>query len=467
MNRNLFSLAIAMCACACSSAATARSADKPGVSSQNGRSSVPDRHVIVISIDGLPPAAYMRPEPLGLRVPTLRDMRAHGAYSDGVIPVFPSLTYPIHTSMVTGVQPRTHGIHTNYAWDPHKRNDYGWNWYAESIRAPTIWQVTANSALSTALIHWPVTVGADAEFLVPDFWRTSTRRDLALTRSVSTKGLLDRVEQRFPGFYDAYKPWKPSDRSVVEIAIDVFEQATPALMLLHTLEVDSAQHQYGPWSQQAKEKIEEADRQLARLIQAIKSTGRWSQTILVVVSDHGFAPVSRGIRLAHLFATLDLTPNVSETQPPSWKATFVANGGQAYVYVADEHDVETKERLRQALNEISNRPDGGIARVYERDDIQALQGDPTAFLALAAADGYWFSSRGGDTLHFDSKTKGHHGYPPDRPAMRASMLVYGPSVAPGAIQGARAIDLAPTIADWLGVSMPTAEGRVLPVRISR
>src|SRR5829696_8822829 len=64
-----------------------------------------DAHVIIISIDGLLPEYYTEPARLGLKVPNLVQMKLGGAYADGVEGVFPSVTYPAHTTLVTGVRP--------------------------------------------------------------------------------------------------------------------------------------------------------------------------------------------------------------------------------------------------------------------------------------------------------------------------------------------------------------------------
>ncbi len=116
-------------------------------------------HVILISVDGLMPESYTHPDAHGLKVPTLRELARNGLSSDGARSVFPTVTYPLHTSIATGTNPGTHGIVTNTAWDPLERNQGGWRWYAEDIRVPTLWDAARAHGLRTALVWWPVTVG--------------------------------------------------------------------------------------------------------------------------------------------------------------------------------------------------------------------------------------------------------------------------------------------------------------------
>jgi predicted AlkP superfamily pyrophosphatase or phosphodiesterase len=80
---------------------------------------------VLVSIDGLIPETYLDPDRLGLRVPPLRALHARGAFARGVESVFPSVTYPAHTTMVTGVTPRVHGITSNRPPDPLAKNHDG------------------------------------------------------------------------------------------------------------------------------------------------------------------------------------------------------------------------------------------------------------------------------------------------------------------------------------------------------
>src|SRR5688572_2889357 len=85
-------------------------------SGQALRAQAVSRHVLIISIDGLKPATYTSPGPA--KIPTLRKLAQEGAWADGVIGVLPTVTYPSHTTMITGVLPSVHGIPNNLIFDP-------------------------------------------------------------------------------------------------------------------------------------------------------------------------------------------------------------------------------------------------------------------------------------------------------------------------------------------------------------
>jgi predicted AlkP superfamily pyrophosphatase or phosphodiesterase len=90
-----------------------------------------------------------------------------------------------------------------------------------------------------------------------------------------------------------------------------------------------------------------------------------------------------------------------------------------------------------------------------------MGGDPGAFMAIEAAERTVISSEYVGDLEGPSNIGGTHGYFPDRPEMRSSLLIYGPSIGAGKIVNARLVDVAPTIASLLGLDLPNAEGAAL------
>lgn len=420
------------------------------------------RRAIIVSVDGLMPAAYVSPEVHGLKIPTLREIVLGGAWSEGARSVFPTITYPAHASIATGVNPGAHGIVSNLAWDPLGKNQTGWRWYAEDIRAPTLWDAARARDLTSALIWWPATVGARATAVVPEIWRSGGAEDVKLARAVSTPGILDAVRARFPNFAAGFTPPAVKDESVSDIAVHLIETMRPNLLMLHLPQVDHEQHARGPFSKSAIDAVENADRQIARLIAAAKNAGTWNETALVVVSDHGFARISRSVRPGILLAKGGLI-TIDHGRVKNWKAAVAATGGYGYIYVNDPKDSETRKALLEIFLPLANKPDSGIRRVYTQEEIRAKGGDPSAFLALEGADGFEVIDGYTGNYIVPSFFTATHGYDPERPEMLASLLIYGPAIAPGKIEAARLIDVAPTIARWLGLKLDKAEGTALPV----
>jgi len=453
---NRAALGISIALAACSGGTGTRTAPHP-----TPLPAAPGHIAILVTVDGLMPDAYTAPDEHELAVPTLRRIVREGAWATFAQPVMPTVTYPTHTTLATGVPPSQHGIVSNRAFDPLEKNQGGWRWYAEDIRATTLWQAAEKSGKRAALLQWPVAAGARVHWLVTEYWRAKTTEDQKLVRALSTPGLLDAVARRHPDFWDKEYPDAEllDDRRMIDVASYLLEIGPPDLLMIHLPAVDAFEHDRGVWSFEVRSAIEEMDGQLARLIEECKRRGLWSRVALFVVSDHGFAPIHSELRPAVLFREAHLIEVDANEKPTSWRAGVQANGGSAYIYLADPGDQVTARAVRAVLAPTVG-PGRPVKRMIDSKQIAALGGDPTAFLALEAADGYVFQEGvKGSWVTRPSGSRAHHGWFPDHPAMRASFLAYGDGIRPGALGEVRLIDVAPTVARWLGVRLPAATGR--------
>ena len=421
----------------------------------------PIRHVIVVTIDGLMPEAYRQPDAHGLKIPTLRRLVAEGASSSGALSVFPSVTYPSHTSMASGVSPARHGIVSNRDVDPLQENPDGWRRFAEDVAVPRVWDVASAAGYRTALIEWPVTVGAKATFIVPDA-RSRTPNDLKLMRALATPGLFPAVAAAYPNFDARFRPGDISDEGGTDIAVHVLATGKPHLTFLHIFDVDGAQHEHGIWSDEARAAIENADRQIGRLLEAAERAGIAGATALVVASDHGFAPVTRSVNPNALLVKAGLIERDGQGRVRDWRAIVHPNGGSAYVYTRPPGDAQLEAAVLKVLEDDQRAARRGIGRIIRREEIAAIGGDPQAFLALDAELGAFF---GGDLEQYETvpTLRGMHGYDPARPEMKASLILFGPTIAHGELASARLIDIAPTVAGWLGLELSGVDGKPLEI----
>ncbi|MET0391038.1 MAG: ectonucleotide pyrophosphatase/phosphodiesterase, partial [Polyangiales bacterium] len=412
----------------------------------------PIKHVVVVTVDGLVPDSYLHPDAHGLKVPTLRRLVADGAYSEGALSTFPSVTYPAHTSIATGVNPGRHGIVSNRSFDPLELNREAWFWYAEDLKVKPLWQVAHDVGYRTALINWPVTVGARANWLWTEIWRAKHPEDLKLIHALSTPGLARRVEHSFPGHAQRAVPPDNTDESGVDIAARVFQEGAPTLLFLHIHQVDGSQHKHGLWSEEAKAAIEGADQQLGRLFKIVERAQLAATTAFVIASDHGFADVTRQVNPGALLREAGLVELDPNGKVLTWHASAVPSGGTTYLYV-NESSPDAADRVSQLFERKASEAGSGIARVLKPADIAALGGDPKATLALEAELGVIFGS-GYQTYEGTPLNRAAHGYSPQRPEMRASLLVIGPTIKRGVVPDARLVDIAPTIASWLALPLP-------------
>src|SRR4051812_13786744 len=143
--------------------------------------------VLLVSVDGMLPAYYLEPDKLGLATPNLRLLVREGAHAQGAQSVMPSITFPAHTTMITGVAPARHGITNNAVFDPDGSLGGGWYFYYDDIKVPTLFSRARQAGLRTASVTWPVTAGAPIDLDVPDMYPTPTLREaknlIALART--------------------------------------------------------------------------------------------------------------------------------------------------------------------------------------------------------------------------------------------------------------------------------------------
>ncbi len=96
------------------------------------------RRVVIVSIDGLKGTTLASLPSRGLKTPNLNEIVSKGAVSAGLEGVVPTVTYPSHTTLVTGRVPAAHGILGNNMFDPESKTNGAWYWYAEQIKTPTL-----------------------------------------------------------------------------------------------------------------------------------------------------------------------------------------------------------------------------------------------------------------------------------------------------------------------------------------
>jgi predicted AlkP superfamily pyrophosphatase or phosphodiesterase len=413
--------------------------------------------VVLISVDGMMPDTYLDPDAHGLRVPMMRHLVASGA-SGRVHGVMPTVTYPTHTTMVTGVPPSVHRIVANKPLDPLSKNQNGWYWYAEDIAVPTLYQAVEARGGTSALIEWPVAVGAHASFVVPEYWRAITDDDKKLQRAISTPGVLDAVEHEHPDLWRYLRPGDVEDRAQFDIARTLLATRHPDLTLVHVFQVDDAEHESGPWSPGANAALENVDTLLGQLVAQLEQSPEWPRTTLFVVSDHGFAPVLHELHLGALLVKHGLVHETADHKVDAASAAVNAAGGTALIYVLDPAKAGDVDA---AIAELGDH----VARRISHAELVQLGGDPAASFAIVAAPTYAFSdARTGDVVT-DVSPRGTHGWPPTDPQMAASIIVYGPHVPHVTLGTVDMLDLAPTMAALLGVALPTAVGKPISVLV--
>lgn len=421
--------------------------------------------LILISIDGL--AHFYWTDPAA-RMPSLWALADRGAVADGMATVFISTTWPSHVSLVTGVGPRVHGVVANHILNRATRRPEdltGDPVYdaADLVGAPTIYDRAHAAGLRTAAIDWPATRrAASLDFNLPFFksqgvFETHTAPAVwaelrALGYPVERQGEWAELPRRFL-----------KDAMVADLAIDILRRHAPDLLLVHFLCADSHQHLYGPRSPEAYWAIAYIDALVGRLLGALGSDGL-DRTSVVVVSDHGFLPVTReirpNVRLRHRgLLQLDADDAVAHAE-----ARFVMNHGAGWIYALGDGDRTRLARdLRGELAALE-----GVSAVWTPDEYAAL-GLPTpeenpraGDLLLEAAPGYFMVDQmTGDEELGPPRYRGTHGQRPHHADNHALFVAAGRGIKHAALGRITSRDVTPTLSALLDLPPAPSEGRVL------
>jgi arylsulfatase A-like enzyme len=421
--------------------------------------------LVVISIDGLRPADILDPAADGLKIPNLRRLLSEGAHAAAVDGVLPTVTYPSHATLVTGVSPARHGILANDPFDPGGHHGDDTTWYAEDIRVPTLWDVAADDGLVTSSVDWPVTLGARITYNIPPHWRSDVRDasgDAKLGRALSSPpGLLAEAERRLGPYPSGSAPALDEDRRRAAFNVYLLETRRPRLHLCYFSGLDDAEHAAGPGSTKARDALETIDRLVGEVRSAAESAGN-GRAVVAVVSDHGFVSTRRELDLDEALRAAGLLSYDSRGRLASWKALAWSSVGSAAIMLRDPADVSTRRRVERLLRDLAEAPGSPIERVLSGDEARAAGGFPAAGFVVGMKPDARIVDRGEEPLVQDALPEGSHGQLPEPGAMDASFLVAGPGVPRGRDLGRVDMrDIAPTLAALMGVALPSAEGRNL------
>jgi predicted AlkP superfamily pyrophosphatase or phosphodiesterase len=425
--------------------------------------------VILISVDGL--ASYYFNDPKA-HMPTIRSMAQNGARAERMEASFPTVTWPNHTTLVTGVSPGRHGVIGNSYYDrkenknvpllPDPLFDK-----EQIVKVPTIYDVAQEAGLKTAGVSWPASRNAKhLDWQVPDvgeqelFDKYGTP---SLMSELRAKGI--PVEKQMEWAKSGNPGKAMRDHMYTRITEHILTAHKPNVLVLHLVSVDAFEHSNGRNSPEAYWACNDSDNRVREVMEAVKAAGMADRTTFFVVSDHGFINYTNNINVNVLLQKEGLV-NIAGTKITDGKVHFLSQGGAGFLYIRDEANRDAiSKQLVAKLKDVE-----GVETVIEQkdyakfDQVLPSQDPRTPDLMIAAKDGYSFSDSPApkDLITPSSPVKGNHGYNPKHPLMYASFVAWGAGVKSGVvIPEIRNVDVAPTMAAVLGLEMKNVEGRVL------
>lgn len=417
------------------------------------------KYLIVISYD-----AFSRDDwQLASSLPNLSELIKHGSYSNQLTSIYPSLTYAVHATMVTGMYPDKHKVFHNNPYQPFvEEKQQHWFWYRKDIKAPTIYDEIKKYGMKSAGILWPTTGKASIHYNIPEI-RAIGRENQALKilkNGSSIYSLL--MELKFGKYRKGISQPYLDDFSTM-CAVDTIKTKKPNLMLLHLIDLDDAKHEAGIDSEEVKVAVVRMDKRIGYLVQATKDAGIYEQTTFLVIGDHSQMNVRYKVRLNKLLQDNGLI--YEENGVLKWRAYIQGGGGSAYLHIKPG-DIEAERIALELLNHALVEAEYGIEAIYSKEDLKAYHVAEDFSYMIEAKQGYCFDDRLDALVVQDLKEKNQryatHGYAPDKPRYLSNVIISGAGIKSNYdIGSARMIDIAPTMAKILEIDFPECDGRAL------
>jgi len=415
--------------------------------------------LLIISLD----AAFEEDASFLLSLPNLGALADRGVFCQRVQTIYPSLTYPVHTSLLTGCYPDKHGIGHNEKYAPNlPANKRPWHWDAQEIQAETLHQAAWRAGREVASILWPVSGHNPAvHYNFPEvhalpgenqtakvlrygsfWWLLQSELKYGRTREGINQPHLDRfaalLAQKL--IEKQYNPHPPKEKAH-SVAPSLRQQRMhmPDVLTLHLTDLDVVRHQQGTHTEETRAALVRLDQHVGHLMRALEEVGVLEDTVVAVVSDHGHADVSRVVALDSWLRAQGLPA----------RAQTLGCGAYIRCERGDYHAVT--EALLQHQEELR------ISQVYTRRQLRQMHAPTDIQLAVEAQEGVEFV----DDLEAPPH-RATHGFGPEHPASQCLLWMAGPPFLRGArLRAAHVVDIAPTLAHAVRLELPQAQGRIL------
>ncbi len=370
--------------------------------------------VVLVSLDGFRYDYAAR-----VPTPTLDRIAEEGARAQWLNPAYPTLTFPNHYTLVTGLYPEHHGIVGNHFYSPEKQAAFSYRDTAAVRDArwwggEPIWATAEKQGVRAATVFWP---GSEAAIggVRPSHW-LAYDDDLAYDARV-----------------DTLLAW-----------LDLPAEKRPRLLTLYLSAVDNAGHRYGPESPEVDAAIERVDATLARLVEGLEARGLYEQATLIVVSDHGMSDMA-----AERVVYLD---DYADVEAPSER-----------VYWGEPLGVWPRAGKADSLYAVLATTPIPHAQVYRRETLPArlhFDGHAAAPPILVLAEPGWtLTTRARAAARPMEGHWGTHGFDNAAPEMRAIFYARGPRFKKGSVAPPLAsIDVYPLLAHVLGLDPARVDG---------
>jgi len=382
--------------------------------------------------------------------------------------IYPTITYPVHTTIATGVYPDKHGIPGNLLFCPGELK-LPWHWFHGAVKVPDIFTAAKKAGLSTAAVFWPVTGNhPDIDYLIDEYWTQGADDTLhdVFARSGSSPEVLQIADRYSHLIRGKERQHPPTDEFIISCACDMIRQFKPDLLMIHPANIDGYRHSYGIFNDYVTEGVRETDRWFGRIVEATKEAGVFEDTNFFLLSDHGQMDIKRTINLNVLLADHDLITVDEGGKLIDWMAYSLSGGMSAVIHLKDPENEVIQKKVYKLLCDLCEEGIYGISRVFTKQEALEQEHYGGDFSFVVETDGY--TSFGDAFVRPLVRTydlsdyrfgRATHGYLPDK-GPQPVFMAKGPDIQEGVtLERGHIIDEALTFAKILGIDLPDADGK--------
>ncbi|MDR0502925.1 MAG: ectonucleotide pyrophosphatase/phosphodiesterase [Treponema sp.] len=384
--------------------------------------------MLIISFDAVGDIEFDRL----LRYPAFSALAKQSSVFRGVSTVFISNTYPVHTSVATGVLPCEHGITSNTQEFPCANPV--WNSDERMIRVKTIWQYASEKGIKTAAVLWPVTgfsktINYNIPEVIPRPGKSQIITSLKAGSPILQLILFLRYGKIMKGFNQPQLD-NFSTACMTDILRGKLRRSRrnkkPALALVHLTAYDTICHYNGLGSEALEEAFQSLDKNLAALLDAADDDD------IIVFSDHTQLNIHTVADPNIMLVKEGLIYQTGDGYIGGENGCFFESAGGSAFFHAGKLPPQRIENLRSLAGKSE-----GFRRFLTADEMRETGRDDAAF-GFCAKAGFCYEI-------FGAEKKGNHGYPLDMDDYKVFYMVKGFGLQPGINKGGSLLDIAPLV----------------------
>ena len=421
------------------------------------------KHTVIVSFDAVGSSDFKTLSEL----PNFKKFLKNSAYCKEVSSIYPTLTYPAHTSIVTGKYPNRHGIVNNTMIQP-KRSNPDWFWKRKYVKGTTFYDEARKAGMKVAALLWPVTAGAKIHYNIPEILPNRPWETQELVSFLNGSPLYElELLKNFGHLRDGVK--QPAlDDFTHQSLMHTLKKYKPNLTMVHFTDVDTNRHDYGVDAPEIKEAFLRHDIRLKEIIETLKSTGMYDETAIIILGDHSQLAVNKVIYPNYLLKQKGYI-TLKDNKIHTWKAFAHNCNGSCYIYLKDKNDLEMKTRIRELLNELKEKFPEAIEHIFTGEEAATMGADGNCAFMLEAYEGWYFLDEYEELtteVNMDSDKAhmmlGTHGFLPTKSEYHTFFAAKGVGIASNVeVKKMSLVDEGPTIAKLLGLELPDTDGMVI------